>query len=591
VTLLTPVRVCHVMTADLWAGAEVQLATAASYLVERDDIELSAVLFNDGWLAAELRRLGVAVEIVDEQRCSAMRIVARLARVLRRRRIDLVHTHRGKDNVLGSIAAVLAGVPRIVRTVHGLTEPMTGWPRLRYGVTEAIDKAVLRCRADRIVAVSRATAEALGRSGYPRASIVTIHNGVDLRTVAAEQTPSAVRAALGIPAEAFVVGTAGRLTAVKAQDDLIRAAAWISAAGPDVRVVLIGSGPEEARLRGLARELGVEQRSVFVDPAADQRAGIYDLIGALDVFALPSLSEGVPMALLEAMALERPAVASSVGGIPEIVTDRATGLLVPPRDPRALADACLAFARNRSWARMTGIRARRSVEASFSRERNGQALAALYTGLVRPAENPYRVSAAAIAAAPIRAVAARIARKARRLRGLRQAERLRRNPAAVAAALARARTVLVVCHGNIIRSPFAERLMASGVAGRCGISIASAGLAAERGRTSPAFAVAAAAPRRVDLRDHSARPLTAADVDAADAIFVMDVDQQLALERAHPPAAGKVFLLASLAADTPLEVHDPVDDPAPVFEACYEHIARAVLPIVRILASAGPLQS
>src|SRR6266568_8993263 len=95
-------RVCHVMTADLWAGAEVQVATIASYLVERPDVELTAVLLNEGPLARELRRLGVQVTIMDETRNNALRILVRLTRFLRANDFEVVHTHRYKDTVLGA---------------------------------------------------------------------------------------------------------------------------------------------------------------------------------------------------------------------------------------------------------------------------------------------------------------------------------------------------------------------------------------------------------------------------------------------------------------------------------------------------------
>jgi len=575
-------NVCMVMTADLWAGAEAQVATAASHLARRGDVDLSAVLFNDGWLAAQLRTAGVDLEIVDEQRHGAAGIVSRIARFLRARRVDVVHTHRPKDNVLGSLAAAMARVPHVVRTVHGLTEPMDGWARVRYAAYEAIDKAALWARADRIVAVSRATADVLKQSGYKRSAVTTIHNGVDLAAIRAHRPAAEVRAALGVPADAFLVGTAGRLTPVKGHEYLIRALQWMRPGEPSACTLIVGSGPEEPRLRALARSLGLERSCVFVDPAADRRASVYDLVAALDVFVLPSISEGIPMALLEALALERPAVASAVGGVPEIVVDRTNGLLVEPRHPRALADACLALARNRTWAQMLGIRGRRTVESSFSSERNGAALAAMYRDVVR-ARTAGRAGAAAIVVAPVRALVARVDRKARHLAATRRAERLRSNPAALVSALARARRVVVVCHGNIIRSPFAERLIADGLT-EGAVSVTSAGLGAENGRLSPDFAVAAAARHRINLRGHGARRLTPADVAAADVLFVMDVQQQLALVHAHPSAAGKVFLLASLAADTPLAVHDPVDDDAPVFDACYAHIARAVEPIVRHLS-------
>ena len=124
-------RVCHVMSADLWAGAEVQVATVASYLVERPDVTLTAVLLNEGRLARELRRLGVQVAVMDERENGAITILASLTRFLRDNRVEIVHTHRYKDNILGSIAAKLAGVPHVTRTVHGLNEAMRGWGRAK----------------------------------------------------------------------------------------------------------------------------------------------------------------------------------------------------------------------------------------------------------------------------------------------------------------------------------------------------------------------------------------------------------------------------------------------------------------------------
>src|SRR5207342_646827 len=105
----SPMRVCHVMSADLWAGAEVQVATIASYLVRQPDVRLTAVLLNDGRLAWELRALGIEVAVVDEHRHGSAAIVAALARFFRTHRVAILHTHRYKDTVLGTIAAKLAG--------------------------------------------------------------------------------------------------------------------------------------------------------------------------------------------------------------------------------------------------------------------------------------------------------------------------------------------------------------------------------------------------------------------------------------------------------------------------------------------------
>jgi glycosyltransferase involved in cell wall biosynthesis len=371
----------------LWAGSEAHIATMTSYLAERSDIEQSAVLLNDAWLARELRRNGVDVTIFDEARHNALEIFAFLVRYLRRSSFDIVHTHRYKETVLGSIAARLAGVPYVIRTVQlgmfdaiprRLGEPVRPWQRIKAAVYEMADRAVLRVFADRIVAVSRCMAEALHACGYDAKTVTSIHNGVDLRAIKATHTRAEVRRRLGIDADALLIGTAARLAPVKGQAYLLRAAKMILEQEPRARFVFVGSGALKNELMELAATLTIDRACVFVDRVTDLGFSVYDVMASMDIFTLPSLDEGTPLALLEAMALQRPVVATPVGGVPEIVTDRVNGLLVPPRDEQKLAAACLALARNGAWARTLGESARRTVETDFSRERNGQAWLELY---------------------------------------------------------------------------------------------------------------------------------------------------------------------------------------------------------------------
>ena len=587
---MKPLRVCLIMTADLWAGAEVQVATAASYLAQQTDLTLAAVLFNDGWLARELRSLPIEVAVVDERRHNAFQIVTLLTRFLKTRRIDLVHTHRYKDNVLGSAAAKLAGVPHVIRTVHGVSEAMRGWARMKDRLYDAVDKVTLHACADRIVGVSERTAQTMKQSGYKPDLVTCIHNGIDVRHVKAMQPPADVRRALGIDPDAFLIGTAGRLVPVKGHAHLLRAGARILRSRRDARLLIVGGGPLERELRALARSLGIERACLFVDPADDRRAGVYDLMAALDVFVLPSLSEGLPMALLEAMALGVPVVASAVGGVPEVIADRTTGLLVAPCDEGALAAACLELAQNRQWAATLAVAAKETVDREFSRDRNGEALLQLYRDVARrdAGDATRRVSAAALVAAPVQIVASKIWRKLARAIERRRIRRLRRNPADVIRHLAACKSILVVCHGNIIRSPFAAALIARALGHRPQLSIDSAGLQAESGRPSHPLAVRAANPLRVDLSHHAASRLTGDRIARADAIFVMDVAQLVEIRRAFPDARQKTFLLTCLAPDVPLEVRDPVNGDAPLFQSCYEHIALAVGPLVRALAAGLP---
>jgi len=573
-------RVCHVMTADLWAGAEVQLFTTASYLSQRQDVVLTAVLFNDGRLAGELRRLGIDVAVIDEASHSAADIVLFLTHFFSEHRIELVHTHRYKDTVLGAIAAKLAGVPHVVRTMHGLREPMTGWNRVKFGAYETLDKTMLRWCADRVIAVSNRMAGALISNGYKSSLVTTIQNGIDLAKAASSRNPEDMKRELGVDG-AIVIGTAGRLTPVKGQDTFLRAARLILDREPRAQFLIAGDGPLEHDLKSLAGQLGIDSACRFLGARND----IADVVSAMDVFVLPSLNEGMPMAALEAMALAKPVVASKVGGLPEVIRHRESGVLVPPGNADALAAACLELVRDRSRAARMGAEARRTIEAEFSGERNGQALADVYRAVAK--RYPRRSGVTALSGAFARRVVQYGARKIRHAAERRQVNRLRRSPAAVVDALKAGKNILVVCHGNIIRSPFAAFLLEQSLGERPRVSIASAGLEAMPGRPPHPTALRKAAERRIDLSSHAASRLERDVVQRSDVIFVMDIPQLLVARQRFPEARAKFFLLTSLAPETPLEVRDPVDGDESVFHACFDHITRAVRPLAGVLTQSS----
>jgi glycosyltransferase involved in cell wall biosynthesis/protein-tyrosine-phosphatase len=570
-------RICHVMTADLWAGAEVQLATTASYLAGRSDVEVTAVLFNEGRLAGELRRLGIDVTVIEETRHGSPAIVGMLTRFFIEHRIDLVHTHRCKDTVLGTIAAKLAGVPHVVRTVHGLREPLTGWNRLKYAIYEALDTATLRWFADRVIAVSDRMAGTLIASGHQASRVTTIHNGIDLAKAVSRRSREVIRREWDVDGAAIVIGTAGRLAPVKGQDVFLRAARLILDRQPAARFVIAGDGPLEHGLKTLASQLDIDWACRFLGARDD----ITDVMSAMDVFVLPSLSEGLPMAILEAMALAKPVVASKVGGLPEVIQHRHSGLLVAPSDADALAAACLELAQDREWAARLGAEAKRAVEDEFSHQRSGQALVDLYRSIAR--RFPRRAGVATLFAAFARRLFEYGARKFRHANERRQVNRLRRSPVAVIDALRAGQRILVVCHGNIIRSPFAAFLLEQSLGRNPRVSIASAGLEAMPGRPPHPTALRKAAERHIDLSPHAASRVERHVVANSDVIFVMDIPQLLVLRQRFPEARARTFLLTSLAPETPLEIRDPVDGDESVFHACFDHITRAVRPLAGVL--------
>jgi glycosyltransferase involved in cell wall biosynthesis/protein-tyrosine-phosphatase len=592
-----PLRICHIVSADSWAGAEVQVATTAAYLIERPSVSLTAVLLNEGSLAHELRRLGVPMTVVDERRTSAVGILRFLTRFLKANDIELVHTHRYKESVLGTIAAKLAGVPYVVRTVHGLREPMTGWNGLKFRVYEALDKATLLCFADLVIAVSKRMADTLRDSGYRPTTVTHVHNGVHLRKVCAARNAEHVRRELGLEQRTLVIGTAGRLSPVKAHLGLLRAATLILQKEPSARFLIAGGGPLRDDLLAAAARLHIDDKCLFVGPRAD----VYDLMSAMDIFVLPSLDEGIPMAILEAMALGKPVVATAVGGIPEVVHHRVTGLLVAPGDEQALADACLELALDRDWAQALGARAKRKVQEEFTHESNGQALLAAYrsvtlvpkSGAVRVHERQRggfseHVGVLTLCWGLTRKLLEYVTRRVGHAVERRRMKRIRRNPTALRTALRSAKSLLVVCHGNIIRSPFAACLVAQALGEQRTISISSAGLEAMSGRSPHPTALLTATKRSVDLSGHTASRLSSERVATSDMIFVMDIPQLVALRKRFPEAAGKTFLLTCLAPEAPMEIEDPVEGGESVFQACFDHISRAVSPIARVLSGSAP---
>jgi glycogen synthase len=196
----------------------------------------------------------------------------------------------------------------------------------------------------------------------------TLHHGLDQAAVAGWGGGDGVRAELGIPEHAPVVGNLANFKAAKDHPTLLRAAARVRERLPEVRFLLIGQGPLEPEARRLAAELGLDATVVFTGFRTDA----HRLLAALDVFTLSSTYEGLPIALIEAMALGRPAVVTRVGGVPEVLADGDQGLLVPPRDPAALADGLLRLlaapptqedaAWLSGWFERTGLGVRVTVE-------------------------------------------------------------------------------------------------------------------------------------------------------------------------------------------------------------------------------------
>ncbi|HLQ84668.1 MAG TPA: TIGR03088 family PEP-CTERM/XrtA system glycosyltransferase [Salinisphaeraceae bacterium] len=357
------------------------METVALNLIERssDRYRHAVVCMQDrGSLAARAEALGASVLALGKKPGKDLRAYGRLWRLLRRLRADIVHTYN-----IGAIDAApwarLAGVRHIIHAEHGrdAADPQGSsrkYRRLRRLLAPAISI---------FVAVSEDLASWLVQEvGIADNKVQLIRNGIDLERYHPEAEAEPPWPAQFAPAGSIVVGSVGRLNAVKAFADLLQAFARVqfSDTGPAPRLVIVGSGPEQAALEQLVHELGIAER-VWL---AGERDDVPQLLQAMDVYVCSSIAEGMALTLLEAMASGLPVIATQVGGNPELVLAQETGLLVPASDAGALADAIETLVADPELRREQGQAGRQRAQACFSMAAMTAGYCALYDQLLGP---------------------------------------------------------------------------------------------------------------------------------------------------------------------------------------------------------------
>jgi glycosyltransferase involved in cell wall biosynthesis len=337
------------LTKGLGRGGAERLLVSAAERLDRScfELEVAYVLPWKDALVPDLERLSVPVHCLGGSPAGDERWSPRLRRLVQQGRFDLVHTHMPYVAV-GARTMLRRPLP-IVHTEHNTWETYRSATRWANRLTYSRNAAV--------IAVSHAVASSIRRVPLVPAwpPVRVIHHGAELSSTC-PTTPEArarARVRLGISPGALVVGSVGNFTPKKNHQTLLEATARIAAQHGKLRLVLVGSGPLELALQDSARSLGLMNRVVF----AGSRDDVPELLPAFDVFALSSKYEGLPIALLEAMAAGVPCVATAVGGVPEVVTDGEEGLLVPAGDPAALADALSALADSAALRSGAGRRA------------------------------------------------------------------------------------------------------------------------------------------------------------------------------------------------------------------------------------------
>ncbi|WP_084955810.1 glycosyltransferase [Thermoactinospora rubra] len=324
-------KVLHVITGLAAGGAERQLLDLVSHHTLRSEV---AVLTNPGVMAGAIRDSGVPVHHLGMTGNRDLRVLPRLARLMRAGRYDVVHTHLYRAGLYGRLAARMAGVTAIVATEHSIGEERIEGRRITWPVR------MLARGGERLghatIAVSMATARRLLAWGVPRSRIEVIPNGIDSRVYAFDPTLRKVtRSRLEIRPGTVVVGGVGRLDHGKRFDVAIRAVADV----PDVVLLLVGDGPARLDLLALARRLNVAHRVLF----AGESAQVPALLSAMDLFVAPSPEETFGLAVVEALAAGLPVLYNACPALEELPPGAAPGARRVACDPDAIGDAIRAL--------------------------------------------------------------------------------------------------------------------------------------------------------------------------------------------------------------------------------------------------------
>lgn len=317
----------------------------------------------EGWLTGRFAALGIERVLLELRGPSGLGMASPMAKLLRERRVEVLHSHEFGMAICGAVAARLADCPHVI-TMHG-------GPYYSLKVRRRLALRAACATGSRLVAVSDALRKSVADALWLRPeAVAVVYNGSAPRAGRRDAT----REALGIAPDQILVLAVGNLRPVKGHAFLVQALAALDGRAP-VAVAIVGSGSEEPALRALAHGSGVEDRLHLLG----YRSDVPDLLAAADVFVMPSLSEGMPMAMIEAMLAGKPIVASNVGGIPELIDTTEVGLLVPPRDVEALAHGLARVIHDASLREGLGEAARARALEHFS----ASAMAERYLELYR----------------------------------------------------------------------------------------------------------------------------------------------------------------------------------------------------------------
>ena len=370
------ISILHIASGDLWAGAEAQLFTLAKTLNQQPNIKINILLLNHGVLEQNLLSSSINVTVLNESKFNSFQILLQLTSIISNIKPDVIHTHRVKENIMGSIAALVNNVPTL-RTIHGAPEHKPAWHHIPKQLILFMDWLCGRFLQNKIIAVSKELTEIL-RKSFPAEKIIVIENGIDIDALTRLIQPS-LKNPQNTPA-VIKIGIAGRLVPVKRVDIFILTAQYMKKTYPNLAASfhIYGDGPLNDELKLLNKKSQTED-IVHFEGHCDN---LYTELQKMDVLLMTSDHEGLPMILLEAMALQTPIIAHAVGGIPNLLDHGKCGTLVDAHNAQSYAEAIINLINQPKQHQQLAHQAFKRLEQNYSARHTATAYLSVYKQII-----------------------------------------------------------------------------------------------------------------------------------------------------------------------------------------------------------------